>query len=106
MRQARTGVLQAYTQGQRNAANLYNTSLTESPYYGVRPGTGTIYFHSPKSMQGFFNSQSDTEKMSAKDIAQAAKDADMSVSDYLDYMKMQQGMTNDQTRRRKSRNQV
>jgi hypothetical protein len=44
--------------------------------------------------------------MSAKDIAQAAKDADMSVSDYLDYMKMQQGMTNDQTRRRKSRNQV
>lgn len=106
MRQARTGVLQAYTQGQRNAANLYNTSLTESPYYGVRPGTGTIYFHSPKSMQAFFNSQSDTEKMSAKDIAQAAKDADMSVSDYLDYMKMQQGMTNDQTRRRKSRNQV
>jgi len=104
MRQARTGVLQAYTQGQRNAADLYNMSMTESPYYGVRPGTGTIYFHSPKSMQGFFNSQSDTGKMSAKDIAQAAKDANMSVSEYLDYMKMQQGMMNDQTKGRKSRN--
>jgi hypothetical protein len=106
MRQARAGVLQAYTQGMRNAADLYNMSMTESPYYGVRPGTGTIYFHSPKSMQGFFNSQSDTGKMSAKDIAQAAKDANMSVSEYLDYMKMQQGMINDQTKGRKSRNQI
>jgi hypothetical protein len=105
MRQARTGVLQAYTQGQRNAADLYNMSMTESPYYGVRPGTGTIYFHSPKSMQGFFNSQSDTGKMSAKDIAQAAKDANMNVSEYLDYMKMkqEQEMMNYQTKGRRSR---
>lgn len=86
MRQARTGVLQAYTQGMKNAADLYNLSMTESPYYAIRPGSQTIYFRSGKGMQDFFNKDKSSDtKTSAKAVAEAAEAAGMTVGEYLKF---------------------
>jgi hypothetical protein len=54
MRQARAGVLQAYTQGMRNAADLYNMSMSQSPYYAIDPKTQTIYFNSANARNRYF----------------------------------------------------
>lgn len=59
-REARGSVVKQYAQGWNNAATMYNMSVSESPYYAVNPETGTIYFHSPKSMDAFINSKSGT----------------------------------------------
>lgn len=78
MRQARTGVLQAYTQGMKNAADLYNLSMTESPYYAIEPGRGTIYFRSGKAMQDFYKQQNQSQSAdyaSAYDKAAELADA-------------------------------
>ena len=85
IRQARTGVLQAYTQGSRNAADIYNMNMTESPYFATRPGTNTIYFHSPKAMSDYFNNNStETSNKSPKQLLEEAKAAGYTnVKDYL-----------------------
>lgn len=56
MRPARTAVLQAYTQGKQNAADFYNLSSTQSPYYAYDPSRGTIYFRSEQARKDFYNS--------------------------------------------------
>jgi hypothetical protein len=62
MKQARAGVLQAYTQGQKNAADLYNMSMSQSPYYAIDPRTQTIYFNNGKSYDAFLKQKYGTEK--------------------------------------------
>ena len=63
MRQARAGVLQAYTQGMKNASDLYNLNMSESPYYAYEPGRGTMYFHSPKAFNLYNNERSSSKKL-------------------------------------------
>ena len=57
MREARAGVLKAYTQGLDNAAKVYNASISQSPNFGIDHRRGTIYFHSPKDRKAFFDQQ-------------------------------------------------
>lgn len=57
VRQARLALLQSFAQGHENAANLYNISKTQSPYFGIDPKTGTIKFHSSKAMKDFFTKE-------------------------------------------------
>lgn len=58
MRQARTGILQAYTQGMKNAADIYNMSMSQSPYYAFNPSNQTMYFNSGKALGKYFNQRS------------------------------------------------
>ena len=46
MKQARAAVLQSYVQGTKNATDLYNMSMTESPYYNIdySKGAGLVRF--------------------------------------------------------------
>lgn len=54
MRQARTAMLQAYAQGDQNAATLYNINKTESEYFYIDPITKRITFKSPKARENYF----------------------------------------------------
>jgi hypothetical protein len=45
-RLARKGILKTRNQGEENAAKLYNTNITESPYYTIDPATQTLRFNS------------------------------------------------------------
>ena len=61
MRQARAAVLQSYTQGSENAANLYNLSSTQSPYFAYDPSKRTIYFRSEQARKDFFDPNKQNE---------------------------------------------
>lgn len=78
MRQARAAALQAYTQAHENAANLYNLSSTQSPYYAYNPSRGTTYFRSEQARKDFYNSNkqdnSNNDYASAWDKAQKLAD--------------------------------
>lgn len=77
MKQARAGVLQAYGQGMKNAADIYNMSMSQSPYYGIDRKRGTIYFHSPKAMSNFYSQQNQSPNYSyASAWKRAQEDAD------------------------------
>jgi hypothetical protein len=45
-RLGRKGLLKTRNQGEENAAKLYNTNITESPYYTIDPATQTLRFNS------------------------------------------------------------
>ena len=94
MKQARAGVLQAYGQGMKNAADIFNTSLSQSPYYAVNAGTGTIYFHTPKSQADFYNQSSNNNKnvMSPEEFSKYMKDNGFKEPTYNDYTKYLQQM--------------
>ena len=78
MRQARAAALQAYTQGSENAANLYNLSSTQSPYYAYDPSKRTIYFRSEQARKDFYDSNkqdnSNNDYASAWDKAEKLAD--------------------------------
>ena len=105
MRQARAAVLQSYAQGHRNAADIYNLSMTESPYFGIRPGSNLVYFHSPKSMASYFDNKNDntSQYMSPEDFFKTAKSYDPNVkwSDYNNYLEMMTGRNSSSTTRNK-----
>ena len=78
MRPARAAVLQAYTQGKQNAADFYNLSSTQSPYYAYDPSRGTIYFRSEQARKDFYDSNkqdnSNNDYASAWDKAEKLAD--------------------------------
>jgi len=92
MRQARTGVLQAYTQGMKNAADIYNMSMSQSPYYAFNPSNQTMYFNSGKALNKYYNQRSDNTASNAKKINEQWKTLGFdSLSDYLKTMQYLQG---------------
>lgn len=94
MKQARAGVLQAYGQGMKNAADIFNLSMSQSPYYAVNAGTGTMYFHTPKSQADFYNQSSNNNKnvMSPEEFSKYMKDNGFKEPTYNDYTKYLQQM--------------
>jgi len=94
MRQARAGVLQAYTQGTKNAADLYNMSMSQSPYYAINPRTQTMYFNSGKALGKYFNQKSDNS-LTDKNIVDGAKALGISVPDYIKLKNFQRGLATD-----------
>jgi len=54
MRQARAAALQAYAQGDQNAATLYNINATESENFYIDPRTGRKTFRSPAARENYF----------------------------------------------------
>ena len=65
MRQARQAVVQQYGIGANNASTIYNINKTESPYYAIEPGTGAMYFHSPRAYSNWQKSMNNTDNTSA-----------------------------------------
>jgi hypothetical protein len=96
MKQARTGVLQAYTQGMKNAADIYNMSMSQSPYYAFNPSNQTMYFANGKSLGKYFNQKSGNDASSAKQLKDQATAAGYdNVNDYIKAMKFLQGVATD-----------
>lgn len=92
MRQARTGVLQAYTQGMKNAADIYNMSMSQSPYYAFNPSNQTMYFNSGKALNKYYNERSNNTASNAKKINEQWKTLGFnSLSDYLKTIQYLQG---------------
>lgn len=52
-RLGRKGMLTAWQQGYTNAADLYNTNISESPFYTIDPKTGMVKFKSKAAKAAF-----------------------------------------------------
>lgn len=52
-RLGRKGMLTAWQQGHTNAADLYNTNISESPFYTIDPKTGIVKFKSKAAKAAF-----------------------------------------------------
>lgn len=80
MRQARTAMLQAYAQGDQNAATLYNINATESENFYIDPITGRKTFRSPKARENYFAKKRSDGMLSIKELRKefpGANDSDL-----------------------------
>jgi hypothetical protein len=105
MRQARQAVVQQYGQGVNNASTIYNMSRTESPYYAIEPGTGAMYFHSPRAAEQYLKSINNTDNSSPViALAKRLKNAypELSDKETLELSIDQLKLTNNPTSRRRT----
>jgi hypothetical protein len=66
------GINAALNTADKNAADIYNLNLSESPYYAIDPSTYRMGFHSPKSMKAFYNQKNNNNSNSDYDAMVAA----------------------------------
>jgi hypothetical protein len=66
------GINVALNTADKNAADIYNLNLSESPYYAIDPSTYRMGFHSPKSMRAFYNQKNNNNSNSDYDAMVAA----------------------------------
>ena len=66
------GINAALNTADKNAADIYNLNLSESPYYAIDPSTYRMGFHSPKSMRAFYNQKNNNNSNSDYDAMVAA----------------------------------
>ncbi len=66
------GITAAINTADKNAADIYNLNMSESPYYAIDPSTYRMGFHSPKSMRAFYNQKNNNNSNSDYDAMVAA----------------------------------
>ena len=69
MKQARAAVLQSYMQGTKNATDLYNMSMTESPYYDIDKNRGAGLVRFVKGKEANFFGQKANDNSSSDYVA-------------------------------------
>ena len=66
------GITAAINTADKNAADIYNLNMSESPYYAIDPSTYRMGFHTPKAMKTFYNQKNNNSSNSDYDAMVAA----------------------------------